>query len=217
MPNQRINPQYQMIARDIAKRITDNEWTENQMISGRSLLSSEYKVSPETIRRALALLVDMKVVYVKKNSGVNILSKDNAKRYLSSFDEMKDQMDMQSELKDLIEKNDEINREMHDLLAKIIKLQSTISYSNPNIPYYEIKVSLDSSIVGKNIEDIKFWQNTDATIVAIRRGKNLIISPGPKAEIYENDTVIIVGSQKAAQKAADYINGKTSVLQGGGN
>ncbi|HPJ76117.1 MAG TPA: GntR family transcriptional regulator, partial [Clostridia bacterium] len=70
MPNQRINPQYQMIARDIAKRITDNEWTENQMISGRSLLSSEYKVSPETIRRALALLVDMKVVYVKKNSGV---------------------------------------------------------------------------------------------------------------------------------------------------
>ncbi|HXK71210.1 MAG TPA: TrkA C-terminal domain-containing protein [Clostridia bacterium] len=217
MPNQRINPQYQMIARDIAKRITDNEWTENQMISGRSLLSSEYKVSPETIRRALALLVDMKVVYVKKNSGVNILSKDNAKRYLSSFDEMKDQMDMQSELKDLIEKNDEINREMHDLLAKIIKLQSTISYSNPNIPYYEIKVSLDSSIVGKNIEDIKFWQNTDATIVAIRRGKNLIISPGPKAEIYENDTVVIVGSQKAVQKAADYINGKTSVLQGGGN
>ena len=217
MPNQRINPQYQMIARDIAKRITDNEWTENQMISGRSLLSSEYKVSPETIRRALALLVDIKVVYVKKNSGVNILSKDNAKRYLSSFDEMKDQMDMQSELKDLIEKNDEINREMHDLLAKIIKLQSTISYSNPNIPYYEIKVSLDSSIVGKNIEDIKFWQNTDATIVAIRRGKNLIISPGPKAEIYENDTVVIVGSQKAVQKAADYINGKTSVLQGGGN
>ncbi|MDD2261343.1 MAG: TrkA C-terminal domain-containing protein [Clostridia bacterium] len=217
MPNQRINPQYQMIARDIAKRITDNEWTENQMISGRSLLSSEYKVSPETIRRALALLVDMKVVYVKKNSGVNILSKDNAKRYLSSFDEMKDQMDMQSELKDLIEKNDEINREMHDLLAKIIKLQSTILYSNPNIPYYEIKVSSNSNIIGKNIKDIKFWQKTEATIIAIRRGKNLIISPGPKAEIYENDTVVIVGSQKAAQKAADYINGKTSVLQGGGN
>jgi len=217
MPNQRINPQYLMIARDIARRITDNEWTENQMISGRSLLSSEYKVSPETIRRALALLADMKVVYVKKNSGVNILSKDNAKRYLSSFDEMKDQMDMQSELKDLIEKNDEINRKMHDLLAKIIKLQSTISYSNPNIPYYEIKVSLNSNIIGMNVEDIKFWQNTDATIVAIRRGQNLIISPGPKAEIYENDTVIIVGSQKAAQKAADYINGKTSVLQGGGN
>ena len=105
MTNRKNSGQYQTIARDIAIRIMNNEWPENHKISGRSLLSSEYNVSPETVRRALALLSDMKVVTIKKNSGVYILSADNAKRYLSDFDDIKDQKDMQNELKELIEKN----------------------------------------------------------------------------------------------------------------
>ncbi|WP_369074759.1 cation:proton antiporter regulatory subunit, partial [Klebsiella pneumoniae] len=33
--------------------------------------------------------------------------------------------------------------------------------------------------MGKTAAETKFWQNTGATIVAIKRGDELIISPGP--------------------------------------
>lgn len=58
------------------------ELREGEKLSGRSKLSPEYNVSPETVRRALRLLADMKVVEVKEQSGVYILSADNARRYL---------------------------------------------------------------------------------------------------------------------------------------
>ena len=207
MTNRKNSVQYQTIARDIAIRIMNNEWPENHKISGRSLLSSEYNVSPETVRRALALLSDMKVVTIKKNSGVYILSADNAKRYLSDFDDIKDQKDMQNELKELIEKNNDINKRMYELLSMLIKTQNTISYVKSRFPDYEVKISSDSKIIGKNIGSIRFWQNTNATIIAIKRGQSVIVSPGPDAELYQDDTIIFVGTAAAAEKVKSYING----------
>ena len=58
-------PQYMRIALDIANRIASGEIAERQRISGRYLLSSQYHVSPETVRKALSLLRDMDVVQVK--------------------------------------------------------------------------------------------------------------------------------------------------------
>ncbi|MDD4501479.1 MAG: TrkA C-terminal domain-containing protein [Clostridia bacterium] len=207
MTNRKNSGQYQTIARDIAIRIMNNEWPENHKISGRSLLSSEYNVSPETVRRALALLSDMKVVTIKKNSGVYILSADNAKRYLSDFDDIKDQKDMQNELKELIEKNNDINKRMYELLSMLIKTQNTISYVKSRFPDYEVKISSDSKIIGKNIGSIRFWQNTNATIIAIKRGQSVIVSPGPDAELYQDDTIVFVGTAAAAEKVKSYING----------
>ena len=49
-------PQYMRIARSIAQRIADGELMEGEKLSGRSKLSSEYNVSPETIRKAVQVL-----------------------------------------------------------------------------------------------------------------------------------------------------------------
>jgi K+/H+ antiporter YhaU regulatory subunit KhtT len=149
----------------------------------------------------------MKVVTIKKNSGVYILSADNAKRYLSDFDDIKDQKDMQNELKELIEKNNDINKRMYELLSMLIKTQNTISYVKSRFPDYEVKISSDSKIIGKNIGSIRFWQNTNATIIAIKRGQSVIVSPGPDAELYQDDTIIFVGTAAAAEKVKSYING----------
>ena len=94
-------PQYMRIARSIAQRIADGELMEGEKLSGRSKLSSEYNVSPETIRRALRLLSDMKVVEVKEQSGVYVLSADNARRYLRNFEEKTDMRSKQQQLKQL--------------------------------------------------------------------------------------------------------------------
>lgn len=71
-------PQYIQIALSIARRIAGGDVPEGAKISGRSKLSSEYNVSPETIRKAVRLLGDMRVVDVREQSGVYVLSADNA-------------------------------------------------------------------------------------------------------------------------------------------
>ena len=80
-------PQYMQIALSIAGRIAGGDVPEEAKISGRSKLSSEYNVSPETIRKAVRLLSDMRVVDVREKSGVYVLSADNARRYLHNADE----------------------------------------------------------------------------------------------------------------------------------
>ena len=53
--------QYTRIAISLAERIASGQLKEGDKISGRSKLSPEYNVSPETIRRALRLLADGKI------------------------------------------------------------------------------------------------------------------------------------------------------------
>ena len=87
------------------------------------------------------------------------------------------------------------------------KTQNTISYVKSRFPDYEVKISPDSKIIGKNIGSIRFWQNTNATIIAIKRGQSVIVSPGPDAELYQDDTIVFVGTAAAAEKVKSYING----------
>ena len=72
-------PQYMRIARSIAQRIADGELQEGEKLSGRSKLSSEYNVSPETIRKAVQVLQDRAVVHVREQSGVYVLSAAQAR------------------------------------------------------------------------------------------------------------------------------------------
>ena len=67
MENEEL-PQYMRIAGSVAGRIAEGQFAEGEKLSGRSKLSSEYQVSPETIRKAVQLLRDMQVVTVKERS-----------------------------------------------------------------------------------------------------------------------------------------------------
>ena len=73
MENEEL-PQYMRIAVSVAGRIADGQLAEGEKLSGRSKLSSEYQVSPETIRKSVQLLRDMQVVTVKEQSGVYVRS-----------------------------------------------------------------------------------------------------------------------------------------------
>ena len=74
-------PNYIKIAIDIANRVLNNDFKEGSKITGRTTLVCLYKVSPETIRRSVALLKDMNVVSVNEKSGIIINSKENAKHF----------------------------------------------------------------------------------------------------------------------------------------
>ena len=150
-----VPSQYLQIALDLATRIAQGELTEGSRIYGRSVLASEYGVSPETIRKALRLLAE----------------------------------------------SAEVNRRMADTVSALVKGQDTFAAAGQPLPNYEVPVPKDSPLIGKSIGELKFWQSTGGTIVAIRRGQTVILSPGPYAELYSGDVIILVGSPSAAEAA----------------
>ncbi len=127
--------QYLQIALDIAARIVSGEFPEGSRIYGRSVMSSEYSVSPETIRRALKRLADMKVVSVKPQSGAAVLSADSARRYLERYGSENDPQRLQNDLKNLLSKSAEINRKLLDTYAALLNSLGTFSAaSTPPFP-----------------------------------------------------------------------------------
>lgn len=200
------HPQYLRIALDIASQIADGELAEGQRISGRSLLASEYGVSPETIRRALRLLSDMKAVEVRDKRGVVILSADSARRYLQNHESRSEQQDQHARLRALFEKSRAVSQEMLDVYAQILQEREHPAASGEALPNYEVRVAERSRIIGKSIGALHFWQQTGATIVAIRRKQSVILSPGPYAQLYGGDTILFVGTPAAKQAVEAFVN-----------
>jgi len=196
-----VPSQYLQIALDLATRIAGGELAEGSRIYGRSMMASEYSVSPETIRRALRLLADMKVVEVKPQSGAVVLSADSARRYIENFRENADTHVLRGQLKDLLEQYDALNHQVIEVASALVKSQNTFASASGPFPNYEVAVPSDSPLIGKSIAELKFWQSTGGTIVALRRGQTVILSPGPYAELYGGDVIILVGSPNAAEAA----------------
>ena len=195
--------QYTRIAISLAERIASGQLKEGDKISGRSKLSPEYNVSPETIRRALRLLADMKVVEVKEQSGVYVLSADNARRYLRNFEEKTDMRSKQQQLKQLLARQELLNHQMAALCRDILDETSQTPDSLPN---YSCRVPDHWPDSGVTIGALRFWQATGATIVAIRRNLSYIVSPGHYAELYAGDTAIFVGDAKAREAVSHFFS-----------
>ena len=135
-----VPSQYLQIALDLATRIAQGELTEGSRIYGRSVLASEYGVSPETIRKALRLLADMKVVDVKPQSGAVVLSADSARRYIENFSEDADIHSLRLQLKALLAESAEVNRRMADTVSALVKGQDTFAAAGQPLPNYEVPV-----------------------------------------------------------------------------
>ena len=193
--------QYTRIAISLAERIASGQLKEGDKLSGRSKLSPEYNVSPETIRRTLRLLADMKVVEVKEQSGVYVLSADNARRYLHNFADQTDIRGKQQQLKELLVRQEHLNRQMAALCRDILDETSQTPDALPN---YYCRIPDDWPHSGTTVGALRFWQATGATILAIRRGLSYIVSPGPYAELYAGDAVIFVGGVKAREAVSHF-------------
>ena len=200
-----VPSQYLQVALDLARRIAKGELPEGSRIYGRSVMASEYNVSPETIRRALRLLADMKVVEVKPQSGAVVLSADSARRYIVNFEESADVRALRQQLKELMAEYADLSRRLSDTVTALMKSRDTFAAAGEPLPNYEVPIPKGSPLIGQSIGALKFWQSTGGTIVAIRRGQTVILSPGPYAELYDGDVIVLVGSPAAAEAAHNLI------------
>ena len=203
--NEAQMPQYQRIAYDIASRVASGEILVKKKMSGRSLLASEYGVSPETIRRALKLLSDMKVVEIRAGSGVFALSRESARQYLKSREGEEERKGLEMRFRELVTRHSDLSLEILDIASEMTRAEKI---QKPQMPYYEEKVEPGSRLIGKSIGKLQFWQTTGATIVGIRRGKRVILSPGPNAELYDGDGLIFVGEPGAVERVRALATGK---------
>ena len=68
-----------------------------------------------------------------------------------------------------------------------------------SLPNYSCRIPETWAGSGKTVGELQFWQQTGATIVAIHRNLDCIVSPGPCAELYAGDSIVYVGDGQARE------------------
>jgi K+/H+ antiporter YhaU regulatory subunit KhtT len=202
--NVKKTPVYIKIALDVASRIYNGDFQQGQKIKGRSTLASEYATSPETIRKAMSLLRDMGVVDIQQGSGIYVKSKKDAHNFLERFKSKEKLDELKKELKFLIEEKRQLDYRINEVTGKIIdfyeRSRNTTSF-NP----IEIQIPLESHLIGKTLQDISFRNHTGGTIIGIKRGEQVIMSPGPSDVIEAEDTFVILADSIHLDAIYSYI------------
>lgn len=204
MENKVKSSVYQKIALDIASRIVEKNLKIGEKIYSRSSISSQYKVSPETARRAIHILSDLEIVETMKGSGVIIKSYENAVKYVRGFS---DKQTIKSLINEINEGFNNQKKEIEALKKNFDLLTENaqrFQASNPFVPF-EIKITKDSKHLNKSASEINFWQNTNATIVAIKRNNSIILSPGAYALFLEDDIFYFVGDDNSYLRVKEFM------------
>lgn len=211
MPDESIvKPIYQRIAIDIANRIANDDFFPGDKIHGRSTLASEYNVSPETIRRSIILLRDMDIVEVSQGSGIIVKSKDKAYHFIEKFKIIDSISSIKSDIMLLLDKRRKIEQELNESIDKLVSSSERFKNTNPFAPL-EIKINDDAKVINKTISETKFWQETGATVIGIRRENKIILSPGPYAIFKPGDIVIVIGDENSYNRIMSLLYGSCNL------
>lgn len=195
---------YSKIALDLAVRIASGVLREGTRVMGRSTLAGEYQVSPETIRRALSLLEEQEILEVLPGSGVVIRSQKNAEQYLTKAQDQKTILDLRKNLDGYVRQKEALDKAIWQDLNDIIDYCDRLKNSNPIFPV-EFEIPDRSSVLGRQIGEIRFWQQTGATIVGLKRNGAMIISPGPFATFQPGDVILAVGDASTTQRVREFL------------
>ncbi|MFZ5651822.1 MAG: TrkA C-terminal domain-containing protein [Bacillota bacterium] len=181
---------YVNIAIDIASRIVRGEYREGQKVFGRSTLAGKYNVSPETIRRALTLLQDTGIVSVSPGVGVVVRSRKAAEAFLAHSGQRQILRDVQERLHLLLRERDRLDAEIEKLMNEL--LDYTLKMAGRFQKIEEIKVARNSPLVGKSLLEAEFRGKTGATVIAIYRNGEEIVSPTAETILEADDVLIMV-------------------------
>ena len=198
------SPAYLKIALDIASRIVNGDFIEGKKLSGRSTLVGIYNVSPETIRRSIALLQDMDVVVVEEKSGITIKSKTNASSFLEKFKTKNEFATIKHDIYTLIEDKKKLESKLENKINDLIEFATQLRNVGLIVPY-ESLVEPNSLIIGKTLGELNFWNNTGATIIGVKREGKLYLSPGPYLAIKNGDIIVYVGESEVIENVNNYI------------
>lgn len=199
-------PIYQQIALDLAYKIFSGETNEGEVLYGRSILAGKYNVSPETVRRAIKILEDVGIVKSIKGKGVIVESSTKASSFIKKYQDLTNISTYKSDLFRYIDEKSKLDDMIVSTINKILDYSDRLEIINPLVPaQFEIKDTC--KYIGQTPGETRFWQNTGATIVAVKRKGNLIISPGPYIEFEAGDILMVVGEQHIFNSIPMFLDG----------
>ena len=197
-------PKYVQIAEDLAYKIIDKTYQEGEKIYARSAVGSQYSVSSETARRAICVLADWDIVEVEKNSGVTIKSVDNARHFLQQQKKSQSVHDLKRRIGECLEHQQQESRQLYTYLTELIEKMEYFRSTNPFVPFEQL-ITRDTPYLNKSVAEINFWQATFATVVAIRRNDNIIMSPGPSATFRLGDLFYFTGDDNCQRRVEQFL------------
>lgn len=185
---------YRQIAIDIAEGIANGKYARGEKLYGRSVLASHYKVSPETIRKAVYLLKDVGILKTEKGSGIEVVSVEKAEDFVNLYGTVRSMSTIKKEIgqwaKDQAAQTADILNKVQYLIDEAERI-NTVGLLNP----FQVRITEECTVIGKSVDELKFWHKTGGTIVAIRRGESLILSPGPYASFCVGDCFFVIGDE----------------------
>lgn len=201
---------YSKVACDLASKIASGTLAEGERFSGRSLMSTQYSVSPETIRRALKMLSDMGIIEVRENIGSRVLSKQRAREYVEHFEVQRSLLEQRGELARLLEERKMLDERITEAINQITDLSDRFR-SSDRLRTYEFLIREQSAIAGKTISDIQFRQRTGATIVALKSVDKVTLSPAPQSVLRVGDTLVVACDISMVETVVEFVNSAAQV------
>jgi K+/H+ antiporter YhaU regulatory subunit KhtT len=183
---------YEEIAQDIAHRVAEGELVEGSRVLGRSSLAGKYQVSPETIRRAVAILAERGIVQAVAGSGIRVVSRYAAMEYMESLRTRNTLEEGARELRLLLKQRRELDERIDTALDRILS-QAAGALSSRNVE--EIAVRAGAWVVGRSLHEIRLRSRTGATAVAVTRGEVDYFSPPADMLLEPDDVVTVVGGE----------------------
>lgn len=198
-----LTSKYLQIAYEIAHDIIIDKFHLGQKISGRSLLSSHYQVSSETIRKALSILESNNVIHVVDKVGVYIKSKEAAELFVETNDSRIKNGHQISDLKTMILQSIAIHEKMLD---SIKYLQHTPHMKNLWFETFAIDVDDHQKWTFKEIGKIDLYQQTRAIIIGIKYQGTILKNPEFKTIILPKMTLLILGDDAIKSSVESWLN-----------
>ena len=198
------NPIYQQIAVDLAGRIAAGQYKAQERIRGRSTLASYYNVSPETIRKAMSILAEVGIVRIRQGVGIEVVSVQNAREFQEKYSSIYNMDTLRRELLALVQLQQEQGRQIREKMNELIDCTERFRNLNPLTPF-ALEITGDMNYLGKTASEILFWQNTAATVIAIKREGSLILSPGSYATLKEGDIWYLIGTEESFNRAKAFL------------
>ncbi len=147
---------------------------------------------------------DLEIVETTKGSGVIIKSYDKAVQFVNQYQDLQTVKELKNEIYESMLRQKKELEFFNEAISKLMEKTDRFKSSNPFAPF-EIEIHNNTPYINRTIGDLNFWHNTGATIVAIKRNNELMISPGPYATFEEEDILYFVGDENSLQRVSNYI------------
>ncbi|MBC7347317.1 MAG: GntR family transcriptional regulator [Clostridia bacterium] len=201
---------YEEIALMLATDIARGRYREGERIYGRSVLAGQYSVSPETIRKAVALLQAREVVEAVAGSGIIVLSRQAASKFVEDFEEFSTLEKMGKRLDELLEQRNRLNAEIERLTKEIVHYKDALL---KQVLYNaeEIKIESNSPLTGKSVQSAGIRTLTGVTVTAVRRHGILYDSPSADLALQAGDVLLVVGDKEGKEKLRALAGGEAAL------